>query len=62
LACPSYACGQTIWPETIVYFFDGAVSGDMAIGELLLAPDGRFFGVAFEGGTGLGGTVYEITP
>src|SRR5215467_15335536 len=53
--------GQTIWPEAIIYYFDGP-SGDTTIGELLLAPNGRFYGVAYQGGTGLGGTVYEFTP
>ncbi len=48
--------------RTILYYFDGAVSGDTTIGELLRAPDGRFLGAAYVGGTGYGGTVYEITP
>jgi len=53
--------GQTIWFEGIVYYFD-SLSGDMTEGELVRTPDGRLYGAAYVGGTGYGGTIYEITP
>jgi hypothetical protein len=53
--------GQTIWSESVVYYFD-SLSGDTTEGELVRAPDGRLYGAAYLGGTGYGGTIYEITP
>jgi hypothetical protein len=55
------APGQMIWPVTVLYYFN-SLTGSKTVGELVRDPAGRFFGAAYLGGTGYGGTIYEITP
>jgi len=56
------APGQVRWTQTVLYNFDVTNSGDEAIGELVRDPKGNLFGVTYEGGEHMGGTVFEITP
>jgi uncharacterized repeat protein (TIGR03803 family) len=46
----------------VLYDFDMSSNGDEPIGELVRDPGGHLFGVAYQGGPHLGGTVFEITP
>jgi uncharacterized repeat protein (TIGR03803 family) len=56
------APGQTRWTATALHYFDILTSGRVPIGELVAAPTGQLFGVAFDGGQGLVGTVFQVTP
>jgi uncharacterized repeat protein (TIGR03803 family) len=48
---------------TVLYsFVGGATDAASPRGALLLARDGNFYGMSFEGGTSNVGTVYKITP
>lgn len=55
------APGQTGWTETVLHNFDISTSGQNPVGELTPDLNGNLFGVAFDGGQGLGGTVFEVT-
>jgi hypothetical protein len=52
--------GQTRWAEVVLYNFDISTSGTEPIGELVRDANGHLFGVTHSGGTGYGGTVFEI--
>lgn len=56
------AAGQRGWTEYVLHNFDVSHSGTTPVGELVRSPDGHIFGAAHGGGTGLGGTIFEITP
>jgi uncharacterized repeat protein (TIGR03803 family) len=56
------APGQTSWTETVLHNFDITTSGQTPVGELVADPTGGLFGVAYGGGQGSGGTIFEITP
>jgi hypothetical protein len=54
--------GENAWTTTVLYNFDLSNSGDKPVGELVHDSMGNLFGVAYSGGSKLGGTVFEITP
>jgi uncharacterized repeat protein (TIGR03803 family) len=61
--------GQLPWKEDILHDFDNTKSGDTPFYGLVADPQGNLFGTAFygggttpDGGTGLFGTIFEITP
>jgi hypothetical protein len=56
------ASGQNAWDATVVYNFDLSTSGDKPVGELVRDSLSNLFGVAYSGGSKLGGTIFEITP
>jgi hypothetical protein len=53
---------ENAWTATVLYNFDLSTSGDNPVGELVRDSEGNLFGVAYGGGSKLGGTVFEITP
>lgn len=50
--------------ETLVYTFQGQTASDGQLPEagLIQGGDGDFYGTTSEGGTGLSGTVFKLTP
>jgi len=54
--------GQTAWSEVVLHSFNILTSGDNPAYGLVADPQGHLFGTAYYGGTGLGGTVFEVTP
>jgi uncharacterized repeat protein (TIGR03803 family) len=50
--------------ETLVYTFQGQTDSDGELPEagLIQGGDGNFYGTTSEGGVGLSGTVYKLTP
>jgi hypothetical protein len=54
--------GKTGWSETVLHQFDISTSGDTPVGELVPDSTGHLYGVAYSGGRGLVGTVFEIVP
>lgn len=50
------------WTETILHNFEDADDGAVPYGGLISDASGNFYGSATEGGTGGGGTIYELTP
>jgi uncharacterized repeat protein (TIGR03803 family) len=56
------APGRTAWTETVLHSFNILTSGQNPVGELVADPAGHLFGVAFDGGKGLVGTVFEVIP
>jgi uncharacterized repeat protein (TIGR03803 family) len=51
----------TAWTETILHNFQDADDGAVPYGGLIADKSGNFYGSATEGGTGGGGTIYELT-
>jgi uncharacterized repeat protein (TIGR03803 family) len=49
------------WTETILHNFQDADDGAVPYGGLIADKSGNFYGSATEGGTGGGGTIYELT-
>jgi uncharacterized repeat protein (TIGR03803 family) len=56
------ASGQTAWSEAVLHRFNILTSGDNPAYGLVADSQGHLFGTAYYGGTGLGGTVFEVTP
>ena len=54
--------GETRWRQTVLHQFDISTSGDTPVGELVPDSAGHLYGVAYSGGQGLVGTVFEIVP
>jgi uncharacterized repeat protein (TIGR03803 family) len=52
----------TTWTENILHDFQDADDGAVPYGGLIADKSGNFYGSATEGGTGGGGTIYELTP
>jgi uncharacterized repeat protein (TIGR03803 family) len=50
------------WTETILHNFENANDGAVPYGGLIFDRSGNLYGAAAEGGTGGGGTVFELTP
>jgi len=50
------------WTETNVYDFQGGNDGRYPIAGLMMDGSGNFYGATSDGGSGLGGTVFELTP
>jgi uncharacterized repeat protein (TIGR03803 family) len=51
-----------LWAETIIHNFQNADDGAVPYGGLIADAAGNFYGSATEGGTGGGGTIFELTP
>jgi uncharacterized repeat protein (TIGR03803 family) len=49
------------WTEAILHNFQDADDGAVPYGGLIADKSGNFYGSATEGGTGGGGTIYELT-
>ena len=49
------------WTETILHDFQDADDGAVPYGGLIADKSGNFYGSATEGGTGGGGTIFELT-
>jgi uncharacterized repeat protein (TIGR03803 family) len=54
--------GQIAWAAAVLHNFNILTSGDNPAYGLLADAQGHLFGTAYYGGTGLGGTVFEVTP
>lgn len=50
------------WTETILYTFQGGNDGFIADGGLIFDTSGNLYGGTYNGGSGGGGTVYELSP
>ena len=50
------------WQESVIYNFQGLTDGKQPNSGLLLDTAGNLYGTTVFGGTGLGGTVFELTP
>jgi uncharacterized repeat protein (TIGR03803 family) len=50
------------WTETIIHEFQDGDDGAVPFAGLIADKKGNFYGAAGEGGTGGGGTVFELTP
>ena len=50
------------WTERIIYSFQGGSDGAQADGGLIFDQSGNLYGGTYDGGSGGGGTVYELTP
>jgi uncharacterized repeat protein (TIGR03803 family) len=50
------------WALTVLYAFQGSSDGMAPIGGLLFDQAGNLYGTASSGGSGGGGTVFELTP
>jgi hypothetical protein len=50
------------WTETILYNFTGGADGTMPVGGLVMDANGALYGTTSEGGTGLYGTVFQLSP
>ncbi len=55
LQCSTYA-------EGVVYSFNSLPDGQYPVASLIQGTDGNFYGTTSEGGSGSGGTVYQVTP
>ncbi len=51
-----------VWTETIIHNFQDGDDGAVPYGGLIADAAGNFYGSATEGGTGGGGTIFELTP
>jgi uncharacterized repeat protein (TIGR03803 family) len=51
-----------VWTENIVHEFQDGNDGAVPFAGLISDKKGNFYGAAGEGGTGGGGTVFELTP
>jgi uncharacterized repeat protein (TIGR03803 family) len=50
------------WTETILHYFQNADDGATPYAGLIADAAGNFYGAATQGGTGGGGTIFELTP
>ena len=50
------------WTETLIYSFTGGADGSSPIGGLVFDAAGNLYGATSGGGTGGGGTVFELSP
>jgi uncharacterized repeat protein (TIGR03803 family) len=53
---------KTGWTETILHDFQNESDGSVPYGGLILDKSGNFYGSATQGGTGGGGTIFELSP
>ncbi len=68
--CGGTGCGtvyeltpsESGWSEQVIYSFQGAGDGAQAYGGLIFDQSGNLYGGTYDGGSGGGGTVYELTP
>ncbi len=54
--------GGTSWAETVLYNFAGGTDGAIPANGLIVDPTGNFYGTTYYGGSGNGGTVFELSP
>jgi uncharacterized repeat protein (TIGR03803 family) len=50
------------WTERILYSFQNALDGRKPSGGVVFDAAGNLFGAAYNGGSGGGGTIFELTP
>ncbi len=50
------------WTETTLHSFNPPQDGGYSVAGLINDSSGNFYGATSEGGTGGGGTIYELTP
>ncbi len=50
------------WTENILYNFDNTTDGAYPYADLISDAAGNLYGAATDGGTGGGGTIFELTP
>lgn len=50
------------WEETVLYSFQNSGDGEYPLGGLIFDKSGNLYGVSIEGGSGGGGTVFELSP
>lgn len=50
------------WTETVLYNFQNLSDGQEPTGGLLMDSAGNLYGTTLDGGSGLGGTVFELSP
>jgi len=50
------------WSENTLYAFQGASDGGVPFGGLVFDSTGNLYGATSAGGSGEGGTVYQLTP
>ena len=50
------------WTETVLYSFQNGSDGSYLIGGLIFDQAGNLYGATDNGGSGGGGTVFELTP
>ena len=50
------------WTEQVLYNFQGGSDGSFPTGGLIFDQSGNLYGSTNEGGSGGGGTVFELTP
>jgi len=50
------------WTETILYTFQGGNDGEMPIAGLVFDAAGNLYGGTSLGGSGTGGTIFQLTP
>jgi len=53
---------QSGWTENILYQFQNGNDGSLPYAGLIFDPSGNLYGATNNGGTGGGGTVFELTP
>ena len=53
---------QEGYRESVIYNFQGADDGQIAVGGVILDQAGNLYGTTFDGGVNGGGTVYELSP
>jgi uncharacterized repeat protein (TIGR03803 family) len=56
------AQGQTAWTETVLHGFTNGHDGAEPAGALIADASGNLYGTTTEGGTGVVGTVFELSP
>jgi uncharacterized repeat protein (TIGR03803 family) len=54
--------GATAWTETVLWTFTGGNDGSLPTCALILDSEGNIYGTTDEGGTGVVGTVFELSP
>ena len=50
------------WTEQVIYNFQGGADGGDPVGGLIFDASGNLYGATASGGTGSGGTVFELSP
>jgi uncharacterized repeat protein (TIGR03803 family) len=50
------------WTETVLYSFTDGSDGTLPVGGLILDSAGNLYGSTSHGGTGGGGTIFELSP
>jgi uncharacterized repeat protein (TIGR03803 family) len=54
--------GVSGWKESVLHSFQGGNDGDQPWSSLIFDQAGNLYGTTSDGGTGAGGTVFELTP